>query len=1182
MSRNSALPAPSFQAGSVSAGLDPQDWPTYRTLAHKMLDEALGLIEGVREGPVWQPMPKAVQHALVEPMPRAAQGAERAADEAARLILPYTTGNTHPRFFGWVHGSGQAGGVIAEMLAAAMNSNAGGRDHGAIHVERQVIEWCRGLFGFPDGASGLIVSGTSMATLIALTVARNRALGPDARKLGLGASAKPLVAYTSKESHSSVVRAIEMLGLGSDALRALPVDAAFRMPTDVLREVIRADRAAGKLPFAVIATAGTVNTGAIDPLAEIADVCAEEGIWLHVDGAFGALLQLSETLRPRLTGIRRADSLAFDFHKWLHVAYDAGCVLVRDGAAHRAAFASRPTYLAGAARGLAAGEPWPCDFGPELSRGFRALKIWFALKEHGTDAFAAAIEDNCRLARLLGDRVAADPKLQLLAPVTLNIANFRMRAEGYSETQLDQLNEDIVAELQLRGIAAPSTTRIGGKLAIRVNITNHRTREADIDILHRATVEIGRELIAAQAIAAEAPHALPFEFQSTVETALARPEIAASRGELDVRVVAATPAMFLLLPQGHLQLSPDGLVNSHGAAVLIRHAAELSVLAKAERSFVPLARQASHALLAARTAGRYLALLPAHERDAAESALPEWLLTAYHRLARPLDPMSLAGLAGRHDDLMANLMTLSAATPESLRTLQTATELRVTAVNDFAQGMDLAAPVEHLVTHGGDARIRIDPRTGRNGYGSSARPVRGEISFGSSTATCISADAYASVEAMRRSLVGAALAGSGVSAKAAELERLRLAVARHSGAARVAGASVVLTASGTDAELATLALALALAQDGRPITSIVISPEETGSGVPHATLGRHFSTETALGGAVTLATPIDCFGTGRVDSMAVAIRDASGLQRPAAEIGAEVARHCEAAIAAGRRVLLHVLDAAKTGIGAPALADVMALTERYGDAIDVVVDACQARLGQDAIAAYLACGWLVQITGSKFWGGPPFSGALLVPASMRGRKPELAPLAAYMTRHDWPDAFAASRLALPDQQNLGLMARWNAAITEAERLAALSEGQRIELARQFTGLVEDELQRHPELLPVAGAPFDRAPFCSNDPWAGVRTIIPVIPTRINGGVRQALTLDEAKRLHKALANGPEQPIHLGQPVKLGQTAAVRICASGRTILAMAQPGGVATIREQIKTALEKMRDLLEQFAMFSV
>ncbi len=266
------------------------------------------------------------------------------------------------------------------------------------------------------------------------------------------------------------------------------------LDVDALRATIAADRAAGLQPFAIIATAGTVNTGAIDPLAEIATIAAEEGLWLHVDGAFGALAILAPEHRHRLAGIDRADSLAFDFHKWLHVPYDAGCLLVRDGEEHLAAYSTRPVYLAGHERGLAAGEPWFCEFGPELSRGFRALKVWATIKEHGLERLGAMIAKNCRQAAHLAARVTATPGLELLAPAELNIVCFRVRPADLAAAAIDQLNGDIVVALQERGIAAPSTTRIDGSLAIRVNITNHRTETSDIDLLIDSIIDLAGEL----------------------------------------------------------------------------------------------------------------------------------------------------------------------------------------------------------------------------------------------------------------------------------------------------------------------------------------------------------------------------------------------------------------------------------------------------------------------------------------------------------------------------------------------------------------------------------------------------------------------------------------------------------------------------------------------------------------
>jgi aromatic-L-amino-acid/L-tryptophan decarboxylase len=478
--------------GALEMSLDPDDWESFRVVAHSALDDAIEFLRTARQRPVWQPTPAPVRIALDAAVSTSDQNLESVYQEFKDLILPYSTGNTHPRFFGWVHGTGQAGGIVAEMLAAAMNANCGGRDHVAIHVERVVLGWCKELFGFPAQASGLLVSGTSMANLIALTVARNARDVRGIRAKGVGGR-PPLVAYASAEAHECVIKAMEILGLGGDQLRKIPTDGRFRIDLAALRDRIAGDRRSGSDPFCVIGTAGTVNTGAIDDLDALATLCAAEKLWFHIDGAFGALCVLSEELRPLVTGIGRADSIAFDFHKWLHVPYDAGCILVRDGDLHRSAFSMRPAYLGNLPRGLAGGEYWPCDFGPELSRGFRALKVWFALKQHGTRRFGELIAQNCSQARYLAERIGDEAELELLAPVSLNIACFRYRVSAIDERGLDQLNEDIVQDLQESGVAAPSTTRIRGRLAIRVNITNHRCRRADLDLLVNAVLAAGRK-----------------------------------------------------------------------------------------------------------------------------------------------------------------------------------------------------------------------------------------------------------------------------------------------------------------------------------------------------------------------------------------------------------------------------------------------------------------------------------------------------------------------------------------------------------------------------------------------------------------------------------------------------------------------------------------------------------------
>ena len=451
--------------------LDPTNWADFRAEAHRLLDQAIDKMSNASEGPVWQPMPEAMKQGLRAELPAQGVGYQNLSNNLAGL-LPYGVGNTHSRFFGWVHGSGGAASLLAEITAAAMNANLGGRDHGAIYVEKQVVGWVREMFGFPEGASGLVVSGTSMATIVALKVARDARL--KVRESGL--RAHRLVGYASNQAHNCVSRAFDMLGLGSDALRAVPVNDAFEMDISALQKMMANDVAAGFEPFLLVGTAGSVNVGAFDDLSALADIAAAQRLWLHIDGAFGAAGVLSDTLRPRLKGLERADSVAFDFHKWLHVNYDAGFVLVRNEVLHRAAFEGAPDYLASAARGLAAGRPWPVDYGPELSRGFRALKIWAQITALGTDALGTAISRNCAQAYLLAEMVDAVPNLERLAPVASSIVVFAHR-DG------DAATEEIVLHLQESGLAVPSLTTVNGRKAVRVNITNHRTTDNDLRVL---------------------------------------------------------------------------------------------------------------------------------------------------------------------------------------------------------------------------------------------------------------------------------------------------------------------------------------------------------------------------------------------------------------------------------------------------------------------------------------------------------------------------------------------------------------------------------------------------------------------------------------------------------------------------------------------------------------------------
>jgi glutamate/tyrosine decarboxylase-like PLP-dependent enzyme len=477
------------QSNSLASPLDPADWPIFRDQAHRLLDACIDHLADVRNRP-WRPLSDADRAPLGLDDPSEGCGIETLVDELVCNVLPFSSGNTHPRFFGWVQGNGLASGLLSEMVVATMNSNCGGRDHGAVYVERAVIGWCLRCFGFPDQASGLLVSGTSQATVTCLAAARLRALGTSSRAGGIQGSPQ-LTAYAVGGVHSATGKALELLGIGSAALRMLPRGADGGLDIASLGEAIVKDRAAGLLPFCVVGTAGSVDLGYFDDLEALADVCAEEKLWFHIDGAFGAWARLAQAPWCDLVrGIERADSLAFDFHKWMFVQYDCGVALIRDQTIHRATFAARPDYLAKQNQGLGGGEPWYCDYGTDLSRGFRALKVWSALRAYGSDALGQAITRNCQLAAQMARLVETTPGLWLSSPVRLNVCCFSAAPPEWSGAAQDDLNAKITSELQLSGDAVFSTTKLDGRTVIRAALTNHRTCVDDIVYAIAAVVRV--------------------------------------------------------------------------------------------------------------------------------------------------------------------------------------------------------------------------------------------------------------------------------------------------------------------------------------------------------------------------------------------------------------------------------------------------------------------------------------------------------------------------------------------------------------------------------------------------------------------------------------------------------------------------------------------------------------------
>lgn len=453
-----------------AAGLDPADRAVSRACAHRALDAAFDHLESVRDRPVWQPLSNDARATFDAPAPAAGEGAEAVLDEALRLVLPHTVSTDHPRALG-TGGGNSVGGIVAALLAAAACADPDGGDDAVALVERQVVDWFRALFGLPEGTAGTVTGDGASATLRALAAARDVKADYDVRRGGVMTGGPALTCYTSAKAGDRIAAALELLGLGRDALRPVPVDRGDRMRVDALRRAVEEDRARGLRPFCVVGTAGTPDIGAIDDLTALAEVCAERGLWLHVDGGLGALAVLAPSRAGALAGIVRADSLVFDAHTWLQTPGEAACLLLRDGDPHA---------------------------GTAGRRGVRALPLWLAMKEHGLTRLGAVVERCCALAQGLAERVRAHPELELMAPVPLNVVCFRYVDARLGSQALDRVNRAAAALMRERGIAAPSTARLAGALSVRAGLFNHRTDEADLDALVEATADLGRECAGAE------------------------------------------------------------------------------------------------------------------------------------------------------------------------------------------------------------------------------------------------------------------------------------------------------------------------------------------------------------------------------------------------------------------------------------------------------------------------------------------------------------------------------------------------------------------------------------------------------------------------------------------------------------------------------------------------------------
>lgn len=475
--------------------LDPQDWNKARELGHRMLDDMMDYLQGVSERPAWQAVPAATHQALNENVPYQGQDLETIYQQFVAHILPYPTGNIHPRFFGWVMGNGTITGMLADMLASGMNAQVAGFAQSATIVEQNVIAWLAEIMGFPKHASGLLVSGGTMANMNGLAVARNTKAGVDLREQGLQSDGLPkLTVYGSRETHSWVLKSCELMGLGRKAFREVPVNEQFQIDVAACAKMIAEDIQRGCKPICLIGNIGTVNTAAIDDIATLRDLADKHDMWLHIDGAFGSLLAFSEQRKQMISAQSTADSIAFDLHKWGFMPYEVGCILIRDHDAQADTFAVSPSYLGKTQRGMSVDTTYFADRGLQLSRSFRALKVWMSLKEQGVNKIGRIIDQNMRQAQYLAQQLTKQSVLELMAPVSMNIVCFRFNPGNLDDATLNTLNEELLMRLQENGDAVPSQTLLNGQFAIRVCITNHRTSWKDLDYLLEKTMEYGQQL----------------------------------------------------------------------------------------------------------------------------------------------------------------------------------------------------------------------------------------------------------------------------------------------------------------------------------------------------------------------------------------------------------------------------------------------------------------------------------------------------------------------------------------------------------------------------------------------------------------------------------------------------------------------------------------------------------------
>jgi glutamate/tyrosine decarboxylase-like PLP-dependent enzyme len=471
----------------VPIDLSPEE---FRRLGHRAVDLLAEHFAALADGQCRTPVPDSERRALTEqPLPLHGADPQDVLDDVASAILRYPMGNSSPRFFAWVNSPAAPFAILGDLLAAGLNPSVAGGDHAATYVEHATLRWMRSIVRFPEDGGGILTSGGSVANLIGLTVMRYVKTGGRVRVHGAGEQ-PALIVYTSTEGHSCIQKAIELLGIGHTNLRRIPVDADWRMDVAALERQIGTDRAAGLMPACVAASAGTVNTGSIDPLDRIGDVCRRQDLWLHVDAAYGGPAALVADVAHLYDGLERADSVAIDPHKWMYLPIECGCALVRDARAMRDTFSLVPAYL----RDDAA-LPWFSEFGIQQSRGFKALKLWMALRHAGLDGYREAIAHDIAMARALQQRLREAADFDLVSAGPLSVTCFRYappHLHGH-DAEVDRLNRQVLDAVQRDGHVYLTGTELQGRLALRACIVNFRTREPDLDALIQTIRKTGEQ-----------------------------------------------------------------------------------------------------------------------------------------------------------------------------------------------------------------------------------------------------------------------------------------------------------------------------------------------------------------------------------------------------------------------------------------------------------------------------------------------------------------------------------------------------------------------------------------------------------------------------------------------------------------------------------------------------------------